>query len=197
MFTGIIEAIGTISRIEQKQADSRFVFATESLDLSDVKIGDSIAVNGVCLTVIDRQPQLFTADLSKETLATTTFSGLHVGSHVNLEKAMRLSDRLNGYLVSGHVDGIGQIIAQFDEGRSTRYTIKLPSDLIKFIAKKGSITIDGVNLTVNQVDAAKCSVNIIPHTLTATIFSEYELADNVNIEVDLIARYLNQLMQSV
>ncbi len=196
MFTGIIQATGKISQIENMGEDSRFVFNTGKLDLTDMKLGDSIAVNGTCLTIIEKSEYSFTADLSRETLNLTAFSDLDVGSSINLEKAMQLSDRINGHMVSGHVDGIGCVKSKTDEGRSFRYDIQVPSSLIKYIAKKGSVAVDGVSLTVNDVNADMFSVNIIPHTLEETIFSEYEVGTKVNIEVDLIARYLEQIHAS-
>jgi len=170
-----------------------FVFNTGKMELSDMALGDSISVNGVCLSIIEKEANSFSADLSKETLSLTTFSNLKVGSRINLEKAMMLSDRINGHMVSGHVDGIGKVIGKIDDGRSIRYTIEIPAGLNKFISKKGSVSVDGVSLTVNEVNGTTFGVNIIPHTLTETIFSEYDIETKVNIEVDLIARYLDQL----
>ncbi len=198
MFTGIIETTGSISTIEKKGDDSRFVFNTEKMSLSDMKIGDSISVNGACLSIIEKTENSFSADLSKETLSLTTFSDLKAGARINLEKAMMLSDRINGHMVSGHVDGIGKIVSKQDEGRSVKYTIAFPAELSKFISKKGSISVDGVSLTVNDKvndkDNNVFDVNIIPHTLSETIFSEYNIDTKVNLEVDLIARYLDQLI---
>lgn len=196
MFSGIIEATGTISSITSMESDSRFVFDTGKLDLSDMQIGDSIAVNGACLTIIEKTEQSFSADLSGETLALTGFSDLQEGARINLEKAMQLSDRINGHLVSGHVDGLGVIQSMRDEGRSWRVDIEVPADLSKYIARKGSVTVDGVSLTVNQVEGNIFSVNIIPHTWNETIFSQYQTGTRVNIEVDLIARYLEQMLNN-
>ena len=196
MFTGIIQATGEISHIEAMGDDSRFTFKTGKLDLSDMSLGDSISVNGACLTIIEKNKNYFVADLSRETLKLTTFSSLQTGSAINLEKALQLSDRINGHMVSGHVDGIGQVKELNDEGRSIRYEIEVLSSLTKFIAKKGSIAVDGVSLTVNDVNENSFSVNIIPHTLEETIFSEYKAGTKVNIEVDLIARYLEQLQNN-
>jgi len=197
MFTGIIEATGSISSIEAKDEDSRFVFNTEKMSLSDMKLGDSISVNGVCLSIIEKDEHSFSADLSKETLSLTTFSSLKAGSRINLEKAMMLTDRINGHMVSGHVDGIGRVVNKEDEGRSMKYTIEFPADLNKFISKKGSISVDGVSLTindkVNNKDNNVFTVNIIPHTLSETIFSDYDIDTKLNLEVDQIARYLDQL----
>ncbi len=194
MFTGIIQTTGNISAVEEKNDDSRFVFNTEKMELSDLSLGDSISVNGVCLTILEKTENSFSADLSKETLSLTTFSELNAGARVNLEKAMMLSDRINGHMVSGHVDGIGKIIMKVDEGRSIKYTIEFPAELNKFISKKGSVSIDGVSLTINNVNKNTFDVNIIPHTLTETIFSEYDIETMVNIEIDQIARYLDQLI---
>lgn len=196
MFTGIIEATGSVSAIEEKGEDSCFVFNTEKLSLSDMKLGDSISVNGVCLSIVEKDEYSFSADLSKETLSLTTFSILKAGSRINLEKAMMLSDRINGHMVSGHIDGIGKVLNKTDEGRSIKYTIEFPEELNKFISKKGSISIDGVSLTVNDVNNNTFDVNIIPHTLSETIFSEYDIDTRVNIEVDQIARYLDQLISN-
>ncbi len=196
MFTGIIQTTGSISAIEQRDGDCRFVFNTGKMDLSDLAVGDSIAVNGTCLTIIEKDNDSFTADLSKETLELTTFSRLKTGSQVNLEKAMLLSDRINGHMVSGHVDGIGEIIKKHEDARSIRFTIEIPSALSKYLSKKGSVTVDGVSLTINAVDGNSFTVNIIPHTLSETIFSEYDVDTRVNIEVDLIARYLDQLINN-
>ncbi len=194
MFTGIIQTTGKISAIDQHGGDSRFVFNTGNMKLSDLNVGDSIAVNGACLTIIEKKDDTFTADLSNETLELTTFSKLQVGSRINLEKAMQLSDRLNGHMVSGHVDGIGKVLDMSEDARSIRYTIEIPTALSRYLSKKGSVTVDGVSLTINAVEGNTFSVNIIPHTLSETIFSEYAAGSQVNIEVDLIARYLDQLI---
>lgn len=196
MFTGIIEATGSIFAIEEKGDDSRFVFNTGKLSLSDMNLGDSISVNGVCLSIIEKDEYSFSADLSKETLSLTTFFNLKADSRINLEKAMMLSDRINGHMVSGHVDGVGKVINKVDEGRSIKYTIECPDELKKFISKKGSVSVDGVSLTINNVNNNVFDVNIIPHTLSETIFSEYDIDTKVNIEVDQIARYLDHLISN-
>ncbi len=196
MFTGIIETTGKILSIEKKDKDSRFIFDTGAVSYKDMNIGDSIAVNGTCLSIIEKSEHSFIADLSAETLALTTFSNLKEDSPVNLEKAMRLSDRINGHLVSGHVDGMGKIIGRQDEGRSIRFVIESPDALKKYISKKGSVTVDGVSLTVNDVNENVFSVNIIPHTLSETIFSGYKVNIEVNLEVDQIARYLEKLINN-
>ena len=196
MFTGIIEAIGNIDAIEDRGADQRLVINTGKLDLADVSLGDSISVNGVCLTVIELQQHGFATDVSTETLSCTTLGNLKTASPVNLEKAMQLSDRLGGHIVSGHVDGVGKIISMKEDARSVRYVVEVPDSLARYICKKGSICIDGVSLTVNGVDTNQFDVNIIPHTLQETIFSEYQVDSPVNLEVDVIARYLERLNSS-
>ncbi len=194
MFTGIIEAIGKVELIEDISSDKRFVITSDLLNLSDVQVGDSISVNGVCLTVVDLQEKGFTTDVSVETLSCTTFNKLVAGDQVNLEKALQLSSRLSGHMVSGHVDGMGMIQERVADARSERFEIKFPAELGKYICKKGSICIDGVSLTVNEVEPSYFSVNIIPHTNEETIFSEYIEGSQVNLEVDIVARYMESLM---
>ena len=194
MFTGIIETVGSIELIEDIGSDKRFVFNTHTLDLSDIKSGDSISVNGVCLSVVKLQENGFSADVSVETLSCTTFNELVAGDKVNLEKALQLSSRLSGHMVSGHVDGKGSIHQKYAEARSERFEINFPIELGKYICKKGSICVDGVSLTINDVDKSIFSVNIIPHTLEETIFSEYVEGKQVNLEVDIVARYLESLV---
>lgn len=194
MFTGIIEAIGSIVLIERIDSDKRFVFNTESLDLSDVKPGDSISVNGVCLSVVELQVTGFSADVSVETLSCTTFNEFETGEKVNFEKALLLSSRLSGHMVNGHVDGKGIIQKKTADARSERFEIKFPAELGKYICKKGSICVDGVSLTINEVDEATFSVNIIPHTNEETIFSNYVEGKQVNLEVDIVARYMESLI---
>ena len=194
MFTGIIEAIGKIELIENIGSDKRFVISSDSLNLSDVQRGDSISVNGVCLTVVDLQEKGFSTDVSVETLSCTTFNELVSGDQLNLEKALQLSSRLSGHMVSGHVDGKGIIQKKLADARSERFEINYPAELGKYICKKGSICIDGVSLTVNEVEPSYFSVNIIPHTSDETIFSEYTEGRQVNLEVDIVARYMESLM---
>ncbi len=194
MFTGIIEAIGKIELIEELDSDKRFVISSDLLNLSDVRIGDSISVNGVCLTVVDLQEKGFSTDVSVETLSCTTFNELAEGDQVNLEKALQLSSRLGGHMVSGHIDGKGTIQKKVADARSERFEIKFPAELGKYICKKGSICIDGVSLTINEVGPSFFSVNIIPHTNVETIFSEYTEGRQVNLEVDIVARYMESLM---
>ncbi len=194
MFTGIIEAVGHIESIEDKGGDARFWINTGKLDMSDVALGDSIAMNGVCLTAIELKANAYCADVSGETLSLTTLKHLTQGSAVNLEKALTPTTRLGGHLVSGHVDGIGQVVDRRDDARSVRFIIEAPKELARYIAMKGSITVDGVSLTVNKVDGARFELNIVPHTLQETIIAEYRSGREVNLEVDLIARYLERLV---
>ena len=194
MFTGIIESIGKIAKMEKRGGDVRLHIATGKLDLSDVALGDSIAVNGVCLTAVALPGDGFVADVSNETLSLTSLGQLSMGSPVNLEKALTMSTRLGGHLVSGHVDGLGEVIAKSEDARSIRFTVKAPDELAKYIAHKGSITVDGTSLTVNAVKGAEFELNIVPHTAQETIMSEYEVGRKVNLEVDLVARYLERLL---
>jgi len=194
MFTGIIESIGNIAKMEKRGGDVRLHIATGKLDLSDVALGDSIAVNGVCLTAVVLPGDGFVADVSNETLSLTSLGQLSTGSPVNLEKALTMSTRLGGHLVSGHVDSLGEVVAKSEDARSIRFTVKAPDDLAKYIAHKGSITVDGTSLTVNAVSGAEFELNIVPHTAQETIMSEYEVGRKVNLEVDLVARYLERLL---
>ena len=194
MFTGIIESIGRIAKMEKRGGDVRLHIATGKLDLSDVALGDSIAVNGVCLTAVVLPGDGFVADVSNETLSLTSLGQLSTGSPVNLEKALTMSTRLGGHLVSGHVDGLGEVIAKSEDARSIRFTVKAPDELAKYIAHKGSVTVDGTSLTVNAVKGAEFELNIVPHTAQETIMSEYEVGRKVNLEVDLVARYLERLL---
>jgi len=197
MFSGIIQATGSISDIDERNGDIRVAIVADSLDLDDVKTGDSIAVNGVCLTVVEIEGgNRFSVDISTETLSCTTFSELTTQQPLNLERALRLSDRLDGHLVSGHVDGVGEVMTITDQGRSVRFEIGFPDQLARYIAKKGSICVDGVSLTVNDVVEGCFEVNIIPHTFQETLFSEYKVGTKVNLEVDLIARYLENLLNN-
>ena len=195
MFSGIIADVGIITRAENRDGGLRLSVATEALGMDDVQIGDSIAVNGVCLTVVKLDGHTFTVDVSRETLNCTV--GLErQGGHVNLEKALRLSDRLGGHLVSGHVDGVGEVVAFNDIGESWRLVVRAPQKLAKYIATKGSITINGVSLTVNHVAGSEFDVNLIPHTLEATTLNELKAGSKVNLEIDLIARYVERMMQA-
>ena len=194
MFTGIIQAIGNISKIDSNGPDSRIVFKAGKMKLDDVKIGDSISVNGVCLSITEKTKDSFTSDLSSETLSLTTFIEMRANSKVNLEKAMNFSSRVNGHLIAGHVDGVGVIKEMKNDGRSILILIEFPEELEKYISKKGSIAVDGVSLTINGTKENTFSINIIPHTLSGSIISEYNIGTKVNIEVDLIARYLEKLV---
>ena len=194
MFSGIIEAVGTIRDIEQLQGDCRFTVNTGNLDRADLKKGDSIAMNGVCLTVVEPGDAFFTTDISRETLSVTSLGNLQGGSRVNLERAMQVSDRFHGHLVTGHVDAAGTVISVKQDGRSQCFAIRFPQSLQKYICKKGSICVDGVSLTVNEVRDSVMSINIIPHTLSKTIFSDYIEGTTVNIEIDIIARYLESIV---
>lgn len=194
MFTGIIEAIGTIRALTPKGGDVRVRVETGKLDLADVKLGDSIAVNGVCLTAVELPGDGFWADVSRETLARTAFIDLKAGSRVNLEKALTPTSRLGGHLVSGHVDGVGEIIARDENARAVQLRVRAPAELARYIAMKGSITVDGTSLTVNAVDGAEFELTIVPHTLAETIMVDYRPGRQVNLEVDLLARYLERLL---
>lgn len=194
MFTGIIEAIGTIRALTPKGGDVRVQVVTGKLDLSDVKLGDSIAVNGVCLTAVALPGDGFWADVSRETLARTAFADLKPGSRVNLEKALTPTSRLGGHLVSGHVDGVGEIVAREDNARAVQFRVRAPRELARYIALKGSITVDGTSLTVNAVNGAEFELTIVPHTLAETIMADYRPGRRVNLEVDLLARYLERLL---
>jgi len=198
MFTGIIEAVGTIKGIDINGQGARLNIATNSLDMSDVKLGDSIATNGICLTVVDFDQGSYSADVSNETLQRTGFKNYQVGMHVNLEKAMLASTRFGGHMVSGHVDGISEILSITNNGNSIEYWFSMPSDLAHYIAEKGSVTIDGTSLTVNALDNGssheKFRLTIVPHTVKETIFAHYQVGTKVNLEVDLIARYLERLL---
>ena len=194
MFTGIIQSKGNIKDIISSREGARLKINTNALDLSDSKVGDSIAVDGVCLTVTQLSGDGFTADVSNETLACTTFSGLKQEQEVNLEKSLRANQGIDGHLVSGHVDGIGRVSLVEKDGDSVRIQIEAQNDIVKYIAKKGSICINGVSLTVNRVVKNIFDVNIVPHTLSATTLADLSLNSNVNLEIDQIARYVERLL---
>ena len=203
MFTGIVEAVGEIKQVmplndaklgEGAAGGIRLTVESGRMDLSDVKIGDSIAVNGVCVTVAALTNGRFTVDLSRETLRCTY--GLDRPGSVNLEKALRLSDRLGGHLVSGHVDGIGVVTKIERAGESCLIVIRAPESLLKYIAKKGSVTMNGVSLTVNWVSAGEFGVNLIPHTQSVTTLCELEDGSKMNLEIDMLARYVEQILSS-
>ena len=194
MFTGIIQSVGHLQLIDKNQSDCRLKVQVGSLDMSAVKLGDSIAVNGVCLTAIKFDATSFTADVSNETLSKTTLGQLRLKGNVNLEKALTLSTPLGGHLVSGHVDGVGIIVKRYADGKSERFEIEAPAELAKYIAQKGSICVDGISLTVNAVNGAVLELNIVPHTLESTTMEQYQVGQSVNLEVDLLARYIERLM---
>jgi len=193
MFSGIIADVGLIKSARDREGGLRLTVATEQLGMGDVQLGDSIACNGVCLTVVELDGNDFTVEVSRETLNCTTGLG-EQGKHINLEKALRLSDRLGGHLVSGHVDGVGDVVAFNDIGESWRLVVRAPQALAKYIAVKGSITINGVSLTVNRVAGAEFEVNLIPHTLEVTTLNELKVGAKVNLEIDLIARYVERML---
>lgn len=196
MFTGIIQALGQVAQLDKQGQDARLTLNTGKLDLGDVQLGDSIAVNGVCLTVIAFDSQSFSADVSAETLSRTSLGNLQPSSVVNLEKALRLADRLGGHLVSGHVDGLGELVEIKTVGQSQRLRIQAPENLAYYIAEKGSVCIDGISLTVNKVDNRVFELNIVPHTLKETTLSQIKTGQWLNLEVDVIARYVERLLQN-
>lgn len=194
MFTGIIEAVGQIQSLQPKGDDIRLTVKVNQLDMSDVALGDSIATNGVCLTVVDFSDEHYSVDVSPETIKRSGFADYKAGDDVNLEKAMQANARLGGHIVSGHVDGVGEIVTIKPIDRWLEVWIKAPDNLAKYLAEKGSITVDGVSLTVNDVDGATFMLTLIPHTMQETIFRNYKIGSKVNLEVDIIARYLERLM---
>ena len=194
MFTGIIEAVGRVLAREDRRGDARLRVASGGLDLGDVRVGDSIAVNGVCLTAVELPGDGFWADVSAESLSRTTLGALRPGDPVNLEKALTPTSRLGGHLVAGHVDGVGRVLERRPEARSVRVVIEAPRELARYIAEKGSIAVDGVSLTVNRVEGARFDLNIVPHTLQGTTIDQYQPGRPVNLEVDVIARHLERLL---
>ncbi|MGS1080387.1 riboflavin synthase [Pseudoxanthomonas beigongshangi] len=194
MFTGIIEGVGRLAASETRGGDVRLTIATGTLPFDDVHLGESIAVNGVCLTVIDFDAGSFQADASNETLSLTTLGRLTVDAPVNLERAMRPTDRLGGHMVSGHVDGVGSVLDIREDARAQRWRFAAPPALLRYIAKKGSICVDGVSLTVNEADDAGFEVALIPHTVSHTAFAQTRVGDAVNLEIDLVARYVERLL---
>lgn len=194
MFTGIIKAKGSITGLERRGGDVRLSIRSTGLPFPDYTVGESIAVNGVCLTAIALRQDGFDTDVSTETLDVTALGGLEVGSMVNLEPSLALGERLGGHLVSGHVDCVGEVVRRESDARSVRFGFRIPSEYARYVARKGSITIDGVSLTINEVSSDGFEVNIIPHTADVTIFGDYAVGSRVNIEVDLLARYLERLL---
>ncbi len=193
MFTGIIEDLGTVSQIERAATGARLTI-TAPWDLSHDKIGDSIAVNGICLTVTDKTPQNFSVDVSAESISRTNFDKMKTGDRVNLERALRLSDRLGGHLVLGHVDGVGTVKRRTRKGNSAIFEISAPKELERYLVEKGSIAIDGISLTINTCQASDFSVNIIPHTLEVTTLGDRQTGSNVNLETDILGKYVEKLM---
>jgi riboflavin synthase len=194
MFTGIIQAVGEVAAMEPAGGDMRLRIRTGKLDLSDVEPGDSISTSGTCLTVVELPGDGYWADVSVETLNFTTLGDLKPGSRVNLEKALTPASRLGGHIVSGHVDGVGEVVSLEEDARSWRFVIRAPDSLAKYIAHKGSICVDGTSLTVNAVNGAEFDLNIIPQTMAETVFGDYRPGSRVNLEVDVIARYLERLV---
>lgn len=192
MFSGIVQAIGRISRIDKRDGGVRLAIHAVRLGMDDVKIGDSIAVNGACLTVISKTPSGFEADVSDESLRCTT--GLDAAGEVNLEKSLRLADRLDGHIVSGHVDGIGEVVEFAKRGESTLLRVRAPSGLERYIARKGSVTVQGVSLTVNAVSGRLFDINLIPHTLDVTTLKRLQPGSPVNLEIDMLARYVERML---
>jgi len=195
MFTGIILAVGKVVALQPQGGDFRLKIETGKLAIEDAALGDSIAVNGVCLTAVELGANYFCADVSNETISRTSLKTAKTGAAVNLELALTPSTRMGGHIVSGHVDGLGEVVSIRQDGRSYRYQFKAPDNIAKYIAEKGSICINGVSLTVNEIDGAKFSVNIVPHTLKETTLGELVSGSKVNLEVDLLARYMERLMK--
>ncbi|MCB1843233.1 MAG: riboflavin synthase [Halioglobus sp.] len=195
MFTGIIQAVGEIAELQPRGGDVRLRVRTGKLPLHDVALGDSICTNGACLTVVELPGDGYWADVSVETLNFTTLGDLKPGARVNLEKALTPSSRLGGHIVSGHVDGVGEVVSLREDARSVRVVLRAPPELARYIAHKGSICVDGTSLTVNSVNGAEFDLNIIPQTMAETVFGSYRAGTRVNLEVDVIARYLERLLQ--
>jgi len=194
MFTGIIQAKGSIAAIERRGGDVRLSVQSDGLPFASYDVGESIAVNGVCLTAVGLRADGFDTDVSVETLDVTSLGSLGVGDNVNLEPSLSLGDRLGGHLVSGHVDCLGTVTSRKADARSIRFTVEIPEEFTRYVARKGSVTVDGVSLTVNDVSATGFEVNIIPHTADVTIIGNYSVGTNVNVEVDLLARYIERLL---
>jgi riboflavin synthase len=196
MFTGIIKAKGTVTALDRRGGDVRLCIGSDGLPFGSFEVGESIAVNGVCLTAVALRADGFDTDVSVETLEVTALGDLVIGSEVNLEPSLALGERLGGHLVSGHVDCVGKVAAREADARSVRFGFEIPGEYARYIAKKGSVTVDGVSLTVNAVSANGFEVNIIPHTAEQTLFGSYRVGSRVNIEVDLLARYIERLLSS-
>ncbi|EKO3859429.1 riboflavin synthase [Vibrio harveyi] len=195
MFTGIVEAVGKLTAITPKGEDITVTVEVGKLDMSDVKLGDSIATNGVCLTVVDFGSNYYSADLSLETLNKTGFVAYQVGDKVNLEKAMLPTTRFGGHIVSGHVDGVGVIVERNQVGRAIEFWVEMPTEISKYVAEKGSITVDGISLTVNDLRKNGFKLTIVPHTSEETTIDQFQVGHKVNLEVDVLARYMERLLQ--
>ncbi|RTZ16099.1 riboflavin synthase [Vibrio aquaticus] len=196
MFTGIVEAVGTLTAITPKGEDISVTVEVGKLDMSDVKLGDSIATNGVCLTVVDFTQTSYSADLSVETLQKTGFTDYQAGDKVNLEKAMLPTTRFGGHIVSGHVDGVGEIVERNMVGRAIEFWVSMPEEIAKYVAEKGSITVDGISLTVNDLRKNAFKLTIVPHTGDETTIASFHVGRKVNLEVDVLARYMERLLTS-
>jgi riboflavin synthase len=196
MFTGIVQGVGTVRAIEPRGGDVRIVIDTGAVSLADIELGGSIAVSGVCLTATQHAASSFAADVSRETLALTTLGGWAAGTKVNLEKALLAGQALGGHYVTGHVDGVGQVVSRHDDARSVRMEFVVPPELARYVARKGSICIDGVSLTVNGVAGDRFDVNLVPHTLEVTTLGDCRPGTRVNLEVDIIARYLERMLEA-
>lgn len=194
MFTGIIEAVGKVTSLVNTGGDVRLTIHAGKLDMQDVKLGDSIATNGVCLTVIDYGKDWYAADVSLETIRRTSLAHWQAGTPVNLEKALLPTTRLGGHIVSGHVDGLGEIILRKQDARSIYFEVKAPDELARYLAEKGSITVDGISLTINDLNGAVVSLNLVPHTADQTTINQWQLGSKVNLEVDVLARYIERLL---
>jgi len=194
MFTGIIQAKGSIAALQRRGGDVRLSVQSDGLPFANYDVGESIAVNGVCLTAVALRDDGFDTDVSVETLDVTSLGGLGIGDSVNLEPSLSLGDRLGGHLVSGHVDCLGTVTSRKADARSIRFTVEIPEEFARYVARKGSVTIDGVSLTVNDVSATRFEFNIIPHTAEVTIIGDYAVGMKVNVEVDLLARYIERLL---
>ncbi|EGR1145280.1 TPA: riboflavin synthase [Vibrio parahaemolyticus] len=197
MFTGIVEAVGKLTAITPKGEDITVTVEVGKLDMSDVKLGDSIATNGVCLTVIDFGSNYYCADLSLETLKKTGFANYQVGEKVNLEKAMLPTTRFGGHIVSGHVDGVGEIVERNQVGRAIEFWVAMPAEISKYVAEKGSITVDGISLTVNDLRKNAFKLTIVPHTCEETTIDQFQVGRKVNLEVDVLARYMERLLRGL
>ena len=194
MFTGIVQGVGQVRSVEPRGGDVTLWFDTGEVSLAGIEIGGSIAVNGACLTAVQLEPHAFAADVSRETLSLTTAGDWTAATRINLETALTAGQALGGHYVTGHVDGVGTVTSRHDDARSVRVEFEVPAELARYVARKGSICVDGVSLTVNGVDGRRFDVNLVPHTLEMTILGDYRPGTRVNLEVDIIARYLERLV---